>query len=55
MYKVENTNNRPVLRKDSRWNYQWFLIRKGERTAFTMYARTEDAKKKCIKAIEEAL
>ncbi|XP_049846897.1 protein vav isoform X1 [Schistocerca gregaria] len=54
-YKVENTINRAILRKDSRWNYQWFLVKKGEHTAFTMYARTDDAKRKCIKAIEEAL
>lgn len=54
-YKVEDVNNRRTLQRDSRWNYQWFLVRKSERTAYTMYARTEDLKRKWIKAIQDAL
>jgi guanine nucleotide exchange factor VAV len=39
----------------SRWSYHWFLIRKTEHTAFTMYARTEELKKKWIKALQDAM
>ncbi|XP_046669462.1 protein vav isoform X2 [Homalodisca vitripennis] len=54
-YKVEDVSNRRTLQRDSRWNYQWYLVRKSERTAYTMYARTEDLKRKWIKAIQDAL
>jgi guanine nucleotide exchange factor VAV len=54
-YKVEDVNNRRALNKDVRWSYNWFLVRKTEKTAYTMYARTEDQKRKWIKAIQEAL
>ncbi|XP_066994159.1 protein vav isoform X2 [Anabrus simplex] len=54
-YRVEDPITRPVMRRDSRWSYQWYLIRKTERTAYTMYARTEDLKRKWIKAIQDAL
>ncbi|XP_034233685.1 protein vav [Thrips palmi] len=54
-YKVEDVTNRRVLHQSSRWSYQWLLVRKSERTAFTMYARTEDQKRKWIKAIQDAL
>uniref|UniRef100_A0A1B6EAB2 Protein vav n=1 Tax=Clastoptera arizonana TaxID=38151 RepID=A0A1B6EAB2_9HEMI len=55
-YKVEDVNNnKRTLQRDSRWIYQWFLVRKSERTAYTMYARTEDLKRKWIKAIQDAL
>jgi guanine nucleotide exchange factor VAV len=54
-YKVEDVSNRRVMSKDSRWSFQWFLVRKSERTAYTMYARTDELKRKWIKAIQEAL
>jgi hypothetical protein len=34
---------------------QWYLVRRTECTAYTLYARTEDLKKKWIKAIQDAL
>jgi len=54
-YKVEDVNNRRALNKDTRWSFQWYLVRKSERTAYTMYARTDELKRKWIKAIQEAL
>ncbi|PNF32490.1 Protein vav [Cryptotermes secundus] len=54
-YKVEDNSNRRVMTKDTRWSFQWFLVRKSERTAYTMYARTDELKRKWIKAIQEAL
>jgi guanine nucleotide exchange factor VAV len=54
-YKVEDVNNRRTLNKDTRWSFHWYLVRKSERTAYTMYARTDELKRKWIKAIQEAL
>ncbi|XP_069695880.1 protein vav isoform X6 [Periplaneta americana] len=54
-YKVEDVSNRRVMSKDTRWSFQWYLVRKSERTAYTMYARTDELKRKWIKAIQEAL
>ncbi|CAB0018247.1 unnamed protein product, partial [Nesidiocoris tenuis] len=54
-YKIEDISNRRTLHKDTRWNYHWFLVKKSERTAFTLYARTEEIKRKWIKAIQDAL
>lgn len=54
-YKIEDAGSKRILHRESRWNYHWFLLRKGERFAYTMYARTEELKKKWIKAIQDAL
>ncbi|XP_054272231.1 protein vav isoform X2 [Macrosteles quadrilineatus] len=54
-YKVEDVSARRTLQRDSRWNYQWYLVRKSERTAYTMYARLEEEKRLWIKAIQDAL
>jgi len=54
-YKVEDVHNRRALNKDTRWSFHWYLVRKSERTAYTMYARTDELKRKWIKAIQEAL
>nr|XP_018902784.1 PREDICTED: protein vav isoform X1 [Bemisia tabaci] len=53
-YKIEDAGSKRILHRESRWNYHWFLLRKGERFAYTMYARTEELKKKWIKAIQDA-
>ena len=54
-YKVEDVNNRRALNKDTRLSFQWYLVRKTERTAYTMYARTDELKRKWIKALQEAM
>lgn len=54
-YKVEDRHERSTMRRDLRWSYQWLLIRKTQYTAYTMYARTEELKRKWIKAIQDAL
>jgi guanine nucleotide exchange factor VAV len=54
-YRVEDANNRRVMNKDTRFSFQWYLVRKSGQTAYTMYARTDDLKRKWIKAIEDAL
>lgn len=54
-FKVDDPSSRRPIHRDSRWNYHWFLVRKTECIAYTMYARTEDLKRKWIKAIQDAL
>ncbi|XP_024086267.1 protein vav isoform X2 [Cimex lectularius] len=54
-FKVEDASCRKTLHRDARWNYHWYLVRKSESTAYTLYARTEDLKRKWIKAIQDAL
>nr|CAD7457409.1 unnamed protein product [Timema tahoe] len=48
-YKIEDVHTRRTLRTDARWSYQFYLVRKSERTAYTLYARTEDNKRKWMK------
>ncbi|KAG0429492.1 hypothetical protein HPB47_023584 [Ixodes persulcatus] len=50
-YKLENApvNSRMATR------YYWFLVHIEKRTAYTMYAKTEEMKKKWIEAIEKAM
>nr|CAD7403713.1 unnamed protein product [Timema cristinae] len=54
-YKIEDVHTRRTLRSDARWSYQFYLVRKSERTAYTLYARTEDNKRKWMKAIHDAM
>ncbi|XP_073981108.1 vav guanine nucleotide exchange factor isoform X2 [Rhodnius prolixus] len=54
-YKVEDVTNRRTLHRDTRWNYHWYLVKKSESTAYTLYVRSEDLKRKWIKAIQDAL
>lgn len=43
------------MTRDSRWNHQWFLVHRAEKTAYTCYSRTEEFKKNWMKAITDAL
>ncbi|XP_046398049.1 protein vav isoform X2 [Ischnura elegans] len=54
-YKVADEIGRRTLDPNIRWSYQWYLYHKTEKTAYTLYARTEDLKRKWIKAITDAL
>ncbi|XP_039288077.1 protein vav isoform X1 [Nilaparvata lugens] len=54
-YKVDDPVGKRSLHRHSSWNHHWFLVRKSERTAYTMYARTEELKRAWIKAIQDAL
>lgn len=54
-YKVEDVSNRRVVNKDTRMSFQWYLVKRNEISAYTMYARTDELKRKWIKAIQEAL
>lgn len=54
-FKVDDSSNRKSLQRDVRWTHQWFLVRKTECTAYTLYARNEEHKKKWIKALQDAM
>ncbi|XP_063243092.1 protein vav [Bacillus rossius redtenbacheri] len=54
-YKVEDVSNRRILRGDARWNYHFFLVSRSERTAYTLYTRSDELKRKWIEAIQSAL
>ncbi|CAN7991478.1 unnamed protein product, partial [Ixodes pacificus] len=53
-YRLENApvNSRMATRVSI---YYWFLVHIEKRTAYTMYAKTEEMKKKWIEAIEKAM
>ncbi|EEC19102.1 Rho guanine nucleotide exchange factor, putative, partial [Ixodes scapularis] len=53
-YRLENA---PVCSSDSpvSFQYYWFLVHIEKKTAYTMYAKTEEMKKKWIEAIEKAM
>lgn len=53
-FKIENMVNRKLLGRDG-WRFQWYLVRKNGCTAYTLSVRTEEAKNKWYRAIEEAM
>ena len=54
-YRIEDHTGRRTLGRDSRWSYQWFLVHKQMRTAYTLFARTEEQKQVWIKALQDAM
>ncbi|XP_045542669.1 protein vav isoform X1 [Papilio machaon] len=54
-YRVEEANARRTLRGESRWAAHFYLVRRNKRATFTLYARTDDCRRKWIKAIRDAI
>lgn len=57
-YRVEDVPHgirRAGIRGDPRWNFSWNLVHHKEKNVYTMYAQTEEQKRRWIKAIEDAL
>ncbi|CAG5035118.1 unnamed protein product [Parnassius apollo] len=54
-YRVEEASARRTLRGDARWTAHFYLVRRNKRTTFTLYARTEDCRRKWLKAIRDAI
>ncbi|XP_055933228.1 protein vav-like isoform X2 [Argiope bruennichi] len=54
-YKVEDVPNTARVGSRDKWSYFWLLAHRQNKTALTMYAKTEDMKLKWIEAIEKAL
>ncbi|XP_035216160.1 protein vav-like isoform X3 [Stegodyphus dumicola] len=54
-YKVEDVANTPKAGNRDKWSFYWLLAHKQNKTALTMYAKTEEMKRKWIEAIEKAL
>lgn len=54
-YRVESSFGRRTLGRDSRFKFQLLLARKTQSTAFTLYMKTEDERKKWINALQDAM
>ncbi|GFS34412.1 guanine nucleotide exchange factor VAV3, partial [Nephila pilipes] len=54
-YKVEDVSNSARVGSRDKWSYFWLLAHRQNKTALTMYAKTEEMKQKWIDAIEKAL
>ncbi|XP_022821361.1 protein vav isoform X2 [Spodoptera litura] len=54
-YRVEEGCGRRALRGDARWASHFYLVRRTKDATFTLYARTDDAKRKWVKAIRDAI
>lgn len=54
-YRVEEASARRTLRAEARWTAHFYLVRRNKRATFTLYARTDDCRRKWIKAIRDAM
>jgi hypothetical protein len=54
-YRVEEACARRALRGDARWASHFYLVRRTKDATFTLYARTDDCKRKWVKAIRDAM
>ncbi|XP_034823944.1 protein vav isoform X2 [Maniola hyperantus] len=54
-YRVEEGCGRRTLRGDARWTSHFYLVRRSKDATFTLYARTEDCRRKWLKTIKEAI
>ncbi|CAB3259278.1 unnamed protein product [Arctia plantaginis] len=54
-YRVEEGLARRALRGDARWTAHFYLVRRTKDATFTLYAKSDDAKRKWVKAIRDAI
>ncbi|KAG5896470.1 hypothetical protein JTB14_005853 [Gonioctena quinquepunctata] len=54
-YHIEEIHNRPILNKEARTSYQFYLVKNDNRLVYTILVRTMELKEQIIKAISEAL
>ncbi|CAG9575420.1 unnamed protein product [Danaus chrysippus] len=54
-YRVEEGGPRRSLRADARWTAHFFLVRRTKDATYTLYAKTEDCRRKWLKAINDAI
>ncbi|KAJ8931541.1 hypothetical protein NQ314_015530 [Rhamnusium bicolor] len=54
-YHVEEIHNRPLLNKEARWSYHFFLVKNDSQNAYTISVRSIEVKQQIIKAINDAL
>lgn len=52
---VDEFNNRPQLNQNSRWYYQWVLVKATETTAYTCSVKTLQMKEQMVKALKECM
>ncbi|CAG9815552.1 unnamed protein product [Phaedon cochleariae] len=54
-YHVDEIHSRPILNREARTSYQFYLVKNDNQNAFTILVRTIELKKQIIKAINDAL
>ncbi|XP_004928811.1 protein vav isoform X2 [Bombyx mandarina] len=54
-FRVEEGSSRRALRTDARWAAHFYLVRRTKDSTYTLYARTDDCKRKWVKAIKDAI
>lgn len=54
-YHIEEIHNRPILNKEARAAYQFYLVKNDNQNAFTILVRTSELKQQIIKAVNDAL
>ncbi|XP_063547819.1 protein vav [Cydia strobilella] len=54
-YRVQEGAGRRTLRNDGRWSSQFYLVRRTKDATYTLYARSDDCKRKWVKAIKDAI
>ncbi|XP_039745180.1 protein vav [Pararge aegeria] len=54
-YRVEEACGRRTLRGDARWTSHFYLQQRFQDATYTLYARTEDCRRKWVKTIKDAI
>ncbi|KAL4703784.1 hypothetical protein ACJJTC_002919 [Scirpophaga incertulas] len=54
-YRVEEGCGRRTLRGDARWAATFYLVRRSKDATFTLYARSDDCRRKWVAAIRDAI
>ncbi|XP_076259235.1 protein vav-like isoform X2 [Rhynchophorus ferrugineus] len=54
-YHVEELHNRNIVNKDTRWTYNFLLVKNGAQMAYTICVRSLELKVQIMKAINDAL
>ncbi|XP_074029003.1 vav guanine nucleotide exchange factor isoform X2 [Leptinotarsa decemlineata] len=54
-YHVEEIHNRPLLNREARTSYLFYLVKNDNQTVYTILVRTIELKQQIIKAINDAL
>lgn len=54
-YHTDEIHNRPILNKEARFCYHFYLVKNDNHTAYTVFVRSLELKEQIIKAINDAL
>lgn len=54
-YHIEEIHNRPILNKEARTAYMFYIVKNDSQNVYTILVRTIELKQQIIKAINDAL